>query len=221
MSKALVLFACGARGTGKTAWVKQQIQRAKPARLLIWDFKHDESLDGMGTDVRNISALIAAARSPRFALRYMVDYGRDVDAQFDLFCKLAWQVGNLLMFVDELPEVSKPGHPPPEWRKCINVGRSYKGADGKPRALSIIAAAQRPAECDKSIISNADLIHTGRLNNLDDARQMAKTLGCDFRALMNLPDLHWVEKEASKVVFSQGILKFSGAGRVGAKSPKG
>lgn len=207
--KALTIAAFGARGTGKTAWVKQQIQRAKPARLMIWDFKHDPALEGLGKPLASLPLMIAGLKAPKFALRYLVDHGRDIHAQFDLFCQAAWLAGDVLIFVDELPEVTKANKAPAAWRRCVNVGRLYRGHDGKERSISIIGAGQRPAECDKSFISNCDVIHTGRLSHAGDARELAQSIGCDFKTLMTLPDLHYLERQAGKATFSTGILSFS------------
>jgi hypothetical protein len=218
--KALALAAFGARGTGKTAWVKQQLARMAPHRLLIWDFKHDPALVDVGTPMASLPSLIAAAKSPTFRLRYLVDHTRDIHAQFDLFCQCAWLAGDLTLFVDELPEVTKANKAPPAWRRCVNVGRLYKGHDGKERSLTIIGAGQRPAECDKSFISNCDVIHTGRLANQADARDLAQSIGCDYKGLMTLPDLHWVEREAGKVNFSTGVLSFGNAKPAPKTSPK-
>jgi hypothetical protein len=216
--KALTLAAFGARGTGKTAWVKQQIERINPPRLMIWDFKHDPPLDTIGKPVANMPEFIKTMKKPVFKLRYMVDHTRDIQAQFDLFCQAAWLAGNVMLFVDELPEVTKANKAPAAWRRCVNVGRLYRGQDGKERSISIIGAGQRPAECDKSFISNCDVIHTGRLSNPDDARELAKSIGCDFRELMSLPDLHWLERDSAKVEFTRGILTFSKK-RPAAKTP--
>lgn len=216
--KALTLAAFGARGTGKTAWVKQQLSKIKPPRLLIWDFKNDPALEGMGKPVNSLPDLIRGAKAPRFALRYLVDHGRDIHAQFDLFCQCAWLAGDVLIFVDELPEVTKANKAPMAWRRCVNVGRLYRGQDGRERSISIIGAGQRPAECDKSFISNCDVIHTGRLSHTGDAKDLAQSLGCDFRTLMTLPDLHWIERDSAKVEFTRGILSFSKARAPAKKS---
>lgn len=210
-SKALTLAAFGARGTGKTAWVKQQIQKMAPPRLLIWDFKHDPALENLGRPVASLPDLIRAAKAPKFALRFLVDHTRDIHPQFDLFCQAAWLAGDVLLFVDELPEVTKANKAPMAWRRCVNVGRLYRGSDGRERSISIIGAGQRPAECDKSFISNCDLIHTGRLSHTGDAKDLALSLGCDFRKLMTLPDLHWVERDSAQVDYTEGILTFSKA----------
>lgn len=207
-SKPLTIAVFGARGTGKTAHTLQLIRAAKPARLIVWDFKHDPSLEGLGRPFHSLPEFINSLRAPTFASRYLVDHTRDAVEQFDWFCKAAFAAGCLLMFVDELPEVTKANRAPPAWRRCVNVGRDYRDAKGARKWLSIIGAGQRPAECDKSFIGNADVIHTGRLAHLDDAREMAKSLGVDYRDLLALPDLHWVERRAGQIEAERGVLSF-------------
>lgn len=218
MAKALALAAFGARGTGKTAWVTQQIAKARPPRLIVWDFKHDPSLDGMGQAFTDLGAFIQSLKAKTFASRYKVNHAGDVHQQFEFFCLAAWQAGCLLMFVDELPEVTKANKAPPAWRRCVNVGRDYRDdKTGARKWLSIIGAGQRPAECDKSFIGNVDIMHCGRLANKADAKVMAESLGCDFRELLALPDLHWIERHAGQVEPVRGVLTFSKS--VAKKSP--
>lgn len=213
--KALTWAAFGARGTGKTAWVKQLIAAQRPARLAVWDFKHDPSLEGVGVAYASLSEAIVAMGERRFQVRYLVNHAGDVHAQFDLFCKACWAAGCLLMFVDELPEVTKANRAPQAWRQLVNVGRQYTHG-GRVKWVAIIGAGQRPAECDKSFIANADVVHVGRLGNAADAREMARSWGLQQRELMDLPDLHWREKRAHSPEIFAGVLKFSN-GRAGRK----
>ena len=217
MGKALTIAAFGARGTGKTAWVKQQLQALAPSRLIVWDFKHDPAIIDMGRAFSSLPEFIRAMKAPAFQLRYLVAHQGDIHAQFDVFCKAAWQAGKVVMFVDELPEVTKANKAPPAWRRCVNVGRDYTGTDGKRKWLSIIGAGQRPAECDKSFIGNCDVIHSGRLANLADAAEMAKSLGCDYRELLALADLEWIERRAGQQIFSRGTLVFSNKAKASKK----
>lgn len=209
-AKALCIAAFGARGTGKTAWVKQQIASAKPPRLLVWDYKHDPSLAvGMGKPFTSLGDVIRAIDAPKFQVRYLVDHGRDVIAQFDLFCKAAYLAGDLCMFVDELPEVTKANKAPPAWRRCVNVGREYRTDPSGPiKRLTIIGAGQRPAECDKTFIANCDVIHCGRLGDVSDAKRFARSWGVMPEVLTNLPDLAWIEKRADSPTIARGTLKF-------------
>ena len=208
-AKALTIAAFGARGTGKTVWVCQTIAAHDPARLLVWDFKHDPGLEGLGVPIVGLGALIRGCKAPGFALRYLVDHGRDLTEQFELFCRCAWLAGNVLVFVDELPEVTKANKAPPAWRRIVNIGREYRLASGALSHISIIGAGQRPAECDKSFISNCDLIHSGRLSHAGDARAIAEFMGCDFAELMRLEDLEWLERGAGDAAARRGRIIFS------------
>lgn len=197
-SKALTVLAFGARGTGKTHWCRRFVEAQRPPRLIVWDYKNDPGLNGLGQPVASLPDFIRAMKAPRFQLRYLVNHNADVQQQFDFFCRAAWQAGCLLMYVCELPEVTRAGAAPAAWRKCVNVGREYQDG-GQRKWLSIVADGQRPAEVDKSIITNADIVHTGRLAYLDDAKAMAKAVNCRPEDLMQLPDWHWIERHAGQV----------------------
>jgi len=204
-NKALTVAAFGARGTGKTAWTLQQLALAGPARLMTWDYKHDAGLKGLGKPYASWRAFVAACKAPAFNARYLVHPDYDPHEQFAAFCALAWREGNLTIFVDELAEVTKANRAPAEWRKVVNVGRSY---DNGRKSIAIFGASQRPAEVDKSFLANCDVIHTGRLGDVADAKRFASSWGVDAGELVNLPDLHWVEKRADKAEITRGVLSF-------------
>ena len=212
--KALAIAAFGARGTGKTAFILQYIKRTAPPRLAVWDFKHDPSLVKLGKPFTDLKAFILAMRSPGFQIRYLPDHTKDMQKQFDVFCKACWTASRLTMFVDELPEVTKAGRAPPTWRRCVNVGRLYTAPDGQEGWLSIIGVGQRAAETDKSFTSNCDIVHCGRLSHGDDAKDMCKVLGCTAKELMTLPDLHWIERRVGAIEPERGILSFTGSKKV-------
>ncbi len=207
--KALTVGAFGARGTGKTAWIVQYLEKLKPKRLLIWDYKDDPPIEHLGRAVYTLPELARLAQDPTFRLRYVVDHsGPSIHEQFERFCMVAWFAGNLDMYVAELPEVTKANKAPPTWRRCVNVGRSYR-LGGLPKSLGILADGQRMAEIDKSFISNLDIVHSGRLNDLADAKRMANTLGVKYSEILALPDLHYIEKRADTPQATRGILKFT------------
>ena len=218
--KALTIGVFGARGTGKTAWIKQLIGGLGPQRLLVWDYKHDPDLKTLGKPITRLADLARAAAAPAFSLRYLVQQDTDPIPQFDLFCRIAWAAGNLTLFVDELPEVTKANKAPQAWRKCVNVGRSYSDG-GTLKSLSIIGAGQRPTEVDKSFLGNCDVIHTGRLGYQNDAKALAQAWGTDFRELFTMPDLAWVEKRADNPQVLRGMLSFGNTKKPIAKKKQG
>lgn len=205
-NKALTVASFGARGTGKTAWVKQELARINPPRLMVWDYKHDASLSGVGLPITQWANFVRECKKPTFAARYLVSPDHDPHEQFEAFCALAWREGNVLIFVDELAEVTKANKAPAAWRKVVNVGRSY---DNGKKCIAIIGASQRPAEVDKSFLANCDVIHTGRLGDVADAKRFAQSWGVDAAELVNLPDLAWVEKRADSAILQRGTLIFS------------
>ena len=208
--KALMVGIFGARGTGKNVYAVQLLKELRPARLMIWDHKHDPGMSNFANTYTDLAAMIRATNAPSFQVRYMPDHARDIAAQFDLFCKTAFGRGNLTLMVDELPEVTKANRAPAAWRQCVNVGRLYRGADGKERTLTIMGLGQRPSECDKSFMNNLDILHTGRIASVNDAKTLADLLAVDFRKVMALPDLHWIERRQGTPEPITGVLSFSG-----------
>jgi hypothetical protein len=211
--KPLTVVSFGGKGTGKTAGMLQRVARDKPARLVVFDFKNDPALMALGTPYTwgERAKLARVMLKPKFCARLLVDHSSEVDPveQFEWLCRAVWMAGNLTFWVDELPEVTKPGRAPPAWRRLVNVGRDYTLHDGTRAGIALLTTGQRMAECDKSVISNADIIRTGRLANPEDARLMGKTLGVRPEEVLRLPDLHWVEKRADTPEATRGVLTFS------------
>lgn len=204
--KPAVVGVFGARGTGKTQWSKRAVRASGFKRVMVWDYKHDSGLADLGEPFKAWPEFVRACKQRDFVARYLVDPDLDPHEQFAAFCALAWREGNLLMFVDELAEVTKASRAPAEWRKCVNVGRDY--ANGT-KCLSIIGASQRPTEVDKSFIGNADVIHTGRLGYANDCKALASMWGCDAAELSQLPNLHWIEKRADSAELVRGVLSLT------------
>ena len=221
MNKALMVGIFGARGTGKNVFAVKLLREQQPQRLVIWDHKHDPGMSNFGTTYTDLGALILAMKSPRFTARYMPDHSRDVQKQFDLFCRAAFTAGNLTLMVDELPEVTKANRAPAAWRQCVNVGRLYRGADGKERTMTIIGLGQRPSECDKSFMNNLDVLHTGRIASVNDAKTLADLLAVDYRQVMALPDLHWIERNQGVAEPIRGVFSFSGNATISTEKTSG
>lgn len=213
--------AFGARGTGKTAWLMQQL-KAEPC-LAVWDYKHDPRMSSWGRGFTDMRAFIQALRAPRFCYRYMPARNHPtfaVEDQFKMFCLAAFERGCMAIFVDELPAVTRSNKAPQAWRECVNIGREYRTAgSNQVKWLSIYATAQRPSECDKSFISNLDVVHTGRLSFANDARVMSQSIGASAEEIMALPDLHYLEKSADQAKYLRGVLKFSNKRTVTKKEP--
>ena len=206
----------GATGTGKTAWTLQQIAALKPRRLMVWDPKHDHTLQGLGTAYTEWPQFVRACTAKAFQARYLMSHDHDPHEQFAAFCALAWREGNVVMFVDELAEVTQASRAPAAWRKIVNVGRSY---DQGRKSISVIGVSQTPTEVDKSFLGNCDLIHTGRLGNVAAAKTFAQQWGIGAAEITGLQPLHWLEKRDTSPEIRRGVLSFSGRSRTRKTSP--
>lgn len=206
----------GATGTGKTAWTLQQIAAMNPPRLMVWDPKHDHTLQHLGVECTDWAAFVRATKAKTFRARYLMSHDHNQHEQFAAFCELAWREGNVLLFVDELAEVTKASHAPAAWKKIVNVGRSY---DKGRKSISVIGVSQTPTEVDKSFLGNCDLVHTGRLGNVAAAKTFAQQWGINAAEITGLPPLHWLEKRDTSPEISRGVLTFSGRARAKKKVP--
>ena len=178
--------------------------------FLKQNFRYFDALDPGRSYVTRMGIDLASSEKQTADYTARVTTAEDEEGMLEraVGTRIAWKAGNLVMFVDELPEVTKANKAPPTWRRCVNVGRSYR-LGGLPKSLGILADGQRMAEIDKSFISNLDIVHSGRLNDLADAKRMANTLGVKYSEILALPDLHYIEKRADTPQATRGILKFT------------
>lgn len=203
-SKPLVIAALGGRGSGKSAWVKQLPAVLKARRLVVWDFMR-EYAGQVDQVLHSLPECMRAMGAPAWRIAYQPDPSRKT-FEFERLC-LAVKVAKRCTFVaEELAFVTTASKAPPMWRELCLLGRHATHAES-----TIIGISQRPASIDKDFLSCCDVIHCGRLAHNADARAVAPYLGADWRDLTQLPDLHYIEKEAGRPDSVRGQLKFDAA----------
>lgn len=198
-TKPLVIAALGGRGSGKSAWVKQRQDVATAKRLIVWDYMHEYGATGRA--VGNLGECIKAMSEPSWRLAYQVNHATQEPA-FDLLCKAVIAAKKCTLIVEELAFVTKPGKAPPPWRELCLIGRHATHAQA-----TLIGISQRPASIDKDFLACCDVIHCGRLLYEPDAKAVAPFIGCDWRELCQLPDLHYIERTAGGQTV-RGVLTF-------------
>jgi hypothetical protein len=197
-----VTAVIGATGSGKTTWLKRALLTPRPRRLLIWDdspveeyrpWAHYMSLPEM------IDEAYAAKGGP-FGLAVVPNDDTDRKAaQFDIFCRLAWNVGRCTVLVEELSYITKPSWGPGPWRQLIRKGRK--------QGLQIIGTTQRPADVDKIFYTQATRIHTGMLGSEPDRKAIGAELGVEPDALKLLP-LEYIDFDRRTRQLERGKLTF-------------
>jgi hypothetical protein len=213
------IFVVGSRGAGKTEWVMQQTHSA--TRLLVWDSLQQWSKRGLVQPVWTIDqlkeAVVADMRHPgRFRIGYagpisITLRGKDPTkatrvSLFDPFCRIAWawlrrRKGSSLV-IEELADVTQPGKAPDAWGEIVRKSRHEAGS-------RVFALTQRPAESDKTIAGNCDVLHCGRLSNPNDRKSLATYLDVPVSDVGSLQSLQWIERDMRTHRLARGMVKFS------------
>lgn len=194
--KARIVVVCGGSGTGKSAWVKQQITKTK--RLLIWD------TEGEYLDLPKVQAVQGRRALTSLLLRHPVGPTRIAyvprtlkDFDFWARCALAWK--NCTAVAEELADVTTPGKAPDGWGQLVRKGRKH--------GVEIYAITQRPAESDKTVMGNATLMHCCAMKRAKDRDYMAAELDCARAVVNELKPLEWLEVNEQGQL-SKGKMKF-------------
>lgn len=192
---ARIVFACGRPGSGKSHYIKQAIAADRAPRLMVFD--PEGEYNALAHPVEQLRDLIRLVDCQRFAVSFVPSALPELATdQFDVFCRIAFDLAQagrpLTLAVDELQQVTQPNRAPPYWAACIRRGRKY--------GMSIYAAAQRPAEIDKTIYSNATEIRTGALAFPDDQTTIARAIGIDPAEVGRLSGYGWIKRDATGLV---------------------
>ena len=184
LKRADIRAFVGATGSGKGVGIYQHLKTLQPARLIVFDPMHE--YDKLGKVVTSVAQMIAAMKKPAFKLVWQPDdetdyQGDKFKAQFALFCRAAFTVGNLCMLVEELELVTRPLWAPAAWRNCTKRGRH--------QGLTILAATQRPADADKAFWSSCTYIRCHALRETEDGQRMAKVLKVPYEQIEKLQTL--------------------------------
>lgn len=194
-----VVFVAGARGSGKSSWLKQYA-RGFP-RVLVWSPLEPTDRYGPLLGVEPglyLHDFLAAATAGGSAV-YCPQ--TPTPSLFDFFCKVVWHTGDCLVLVDELADVTPVGKAVGWWGALVRKGRH--------RRIEIAAGAQRPAEIDKTIIGNATRCVCFRLKRHEDRRVMAAEMGIDQSMLDALRPLQFVDADDIAGTVTRGRITFA------------
>jgi hypothetical protein len=171
---------------GKGVWLKARLSQLKPDRLLIWDT--NDEYDKVAKPVATLASLVQAIAAKRFAVRYVPRSRKDKDlrAEFETFCLIAYAAAQSVIVVEELADVTSPSYAPPAWRKLNTRGRHHQG-------LTIYWCSQSPAFVDKASMGNATHLHVGYLGEPRHRQAAAAHLGCTADDIDQLKQFEYIE----------------------------
>lgn len=176
----------GASGSGKSLYIKGELRRLKPRRLVVWDPLGEYR--EFGTPAATLGEILAAAKGAGFRLIFRPAADPDqARKQFDVLCRIVFAAGDCTLVAEELAFVTSPSYAPAGWSECTLKGRH--------RALRIYGASQRPASIDKHFFGNATEIRTGRLNFARDVKTLADVLQVPALQVQSLQPLQWIARD--------------------------
>jgi hypothetical protein len=209
MADGTLTVAVGASRSGKTLWVRQQIDGGGYDVVLVWDVE-GQYRDGGYTvasrrDLIQTVGNIAKTGAPHGRFAY---YGQSLD-DFGYWSECAFVLARacharklrLAVVAEELADVTTPGKAPQGWGILIRRGLKY-GAD-------IFAITQRPSESDKTIMGNASVIHCCGLQRAGDRKYMAAEMDVEAAELQGLDRsrLEYLHKDCRTGETVHGSLK--------------
>ncbi len=168
-SDGRLIYLAGTSRSGKSRHAMVLASRHK--RLLIWDPDDEWSSHGATRIDVNDAARFRDICRRKTAGQYTFVAPATLE-WFEFFCQCAWVWLRLYpgaVVVEELADVTSPGKAAGAWGMICRRGKKF--------GAWIYGISQRPAECDKTAISNADEIHCHAVVRPVDQRYMAEFIG--------------------------------------------
>jgi hypothetical protein len=205
----------GASGQGKGVWLKQQLAKLKPKRMVIWDFKKE--YDGWGkltTSLREVRAAMIKAGEGPLHIRYVTQASgrKDTQKEFEAICALVYAWQHCVFIAEELVNVTTPSWAPGAWLKMTTSGR-HEG-------IHIIGVTQSPALVDKTFLGNATLIHCCFLKQRRHRKVVAEDMDIDIAELNGLKKFEYIEQNTDTREVSRGRVVLPGQAVPVVKAPQ-
>lgn len=200
-NSAAIVAVVGASGNGKGIFIKAEL-RALPRRAAVLVWSPLEATDGYaavigGVCVDSVHALVEAVKAGQRRIVFVPSSGEN-RAQFDRFCRVAWELEGWVIVVEELSRVTTPSWAPPAWKNLSTAGRH--------RGIRIYGAMQRPAQCDKDFLGNASEIRCYAVNWKSDVKTMADVMHEPPETIRNLPKFHFIHRVMETKTNRRGVV---------------
>lgn len=191
---------------GKGVWLKGRLDALKPHRLLIWDT--NDEYGRQARECASLAELLRAIAQQVFAVRYVPKARRpkDLRAEFEAFCTIAYEAAESSIVVEELADVTTPAFAPPAWRKLNTRGRHHQG-------LTLYWCSQSPAFVDKASMGNATHMHVGYLGEPRHRQAAAAHMGCSAEDIDALRQGEWIEYVKATKERTSGRVSIPGVAR--------
>lgn len=197
-----------ASGSGKGVWIKGELRRLKPARLVVWDYKNEygEFAPQLVSNLETVrQAMVKAGARGPLRIRYKCKPGtstKQTMAEFEALCRLVQAWESCVFVAEELSNVTTPSWAPAAWREMTTGGRHEQ--------VHIIGVAQNPALIDKTFLSNCTLIHVGPLREFRHRQAVARSMDVPIQEITDLQQFEWIERDFDTRTTKRGRVSLPG-----------
>lgn len=190
-------YICGNSGTGKSSHIKLTIEKAK--RVIVYD-PDDEYSEQRGfirvSKAADLASLLQQNANAPLKVAFVPT--RTTVKAFEFFARAAFVWGNCVAVAEEIADVTSAGKAPPNWGTLIRRGRKY--------GIKILAVTQRPAEADKTILSNAAVIRCCALGRMADRKAIASEIDVNVDLIAKMKPLDFMVYKRADLSVRAGNL---------------
>lgn len=136
-----VTFVSGQRGSGKSYWVKHEIESL--SRYMVFDTMNEYE----GRKIEDLEELADHCQSAGDGFLEAVYDPSDPQAELPWFCRIAYAVGNVCVIIEEVDVFADPYNMPEYLGQVVKRGRH--------RGVNLMAVSQRPAAVNRLLTSQA------------------------------------------------------------------
>ena len=171
MASNYVISVFGHKGSGKSTLVKELVAEHK--RVIVFDTmgEYDDAIEDYNTAVRELGR-VQDARRFRVAIRLPED-----DDALDAM-EVAYEVPRCLVVFEETSFYCSPSTMPTILKKFVRYGRH--------REISQVYVSRRPAEINRDLTAQSDLIVSFRQHEPNDVDYLRKLMGSQADKLPHL-----------------------------------
>jgi hypothetical protein len=201
-NSAAIYGIVGKSGSGKGLCVKGEIIKRWRGAILVWSPIEDSDNYTeviKGVVCRTIAEVVSAIQHGHKRVVLRAGESGDMKAQFDRFCRIAWELVGWMIVVEELSQVTKASWAPQPWKKLTTAGRH--------RGLTIVGICQRPAQVDKDFFGNCSTIRCYKVGFMADAKSMADVMFCTPADILALEQFHYIERDVDGNRNRNGVAK--------------
>ena len=180
------LFITGKTGSGKSYWVKKQLNQLD--RFIFYDPKHEHK-DIEGTSVNSLNDLKAALAQGVKHIIYK-PFAMD-DEVFNSICEIVWLEGNITLIIDEIAFHATSS--------SILTWHSVLLRLGRTKGIGVWNLTQRTRSClHNTILSETTHVICFKLMLETDRKKLAESFDPLFMEAHNLDEFHYIYYNTSE-----------------------